>query len=121
MSVIVCDICNCEFEDSDIDIKKATTKLKDKTFEVVFYKCPKCGKPYVICLLDYQASKLQKAYVDARNKFIKLQNKYEQSAASILRLEQKQEKIENLKKEALDYQKTLIEQYANLLPEEIFN
>lgn len=120
MSMIVCNECQSEFGTDDLSFKTVNTKIEDKSFEVVFYKCPECGKPYIVCMLDNYGKKLQNKYIEARNKYIKLQSQNEHSAMSVLRLEQKLKKIDILKADALGYQKTVIEKYADLLPEETF-
>lgn len=115
-NIVVCNECKAEFEARQIEFKEAQALVRDKTFKTIYYKCPACGKVYVVCLLDYQGQRLQNKYVEAldnyRNMYVKRLNP--------ARLQQKLEKIEKLKAEALAYQNELLHNYGDLLPEEIF-
>ena len=115
-NIIICDECSAEFSTQDLKFNTATTKVEDKSFDVVYYKCPKCGKAYVVCMLDYWGKKLQQKYVDAMDSY----RKQYKMQGNTQKLAQKLEKVEALKNEAMAYQNELLHKYGNLLPEEIF-
>lgn len=52
---IKCDTCGFNFNDSKIKIKKQ--KVKDD-IEQTYFRCPKCGKKYVILTTDTTIRKL---------------------------------------------------------------
>lgn len=115
-SLIVCDECSSEFEPQSIEFKKSVTNIGDKKFEVVYYKCPSCGKIYTVCMLDYMGRKLQEKYVTAVKEYRLAIDKRTNS----VKLQQKAAKIEKRKVDAMHYQQKILKQYGNLLPMEIF-
>lgn len=115
-NIIVCDECSAEFTTDELKFNTVQTEVEGTSFEVIYYKCPSCGKAYVVCMLDYWGKKLQKKYVDAMDSYRKLYRMQGDTA----RLSQKQQKVEALKNEAMAYQNELLHKYGNLLPEGIF-
>lgn len=116
-TVIVCDDCGNEFNHKKIDFKTKITKVKSTEYEVTYYKCPKCGRAYLVCMLDYWGRKLQKRYVDALDGYRSAHHRGE----SKIMLDMKLQKVENFKQEALAYQQEILHKYGDLLPEEIFD
>lgn len=116
-NIIVCDECKAEFETKQIEFKETQARVEDKTFKVIYYKCPTCGELYVVCLLDRQGQRLQNKYVAALDNY---RNIYKKRMKNPAKLQQKLQKIEKLKDEALAYQNELLCNYGNLLPEKIF-
>lgn len=114
--IIYCDDCKFEFSPNEVEFKRTKTTIEDESFEVVYYKCPGCGKVYVVCLLNYWATKLQNKYVGALDTYRASINK----GLSELRLRQKADELQRRKDEAMAYQHELLSKYGNLLPEEIF-
>lgn len=55
--MISCDECKVVIASDNIEFKHANAKVDDRQFEVVYYKCPTCGKVYVVCMLDYWGKK----------------------------------------------------------------
>lgn len=117
VNVIVCDECKAEFDPKGIQFKTANTTIEDTKLEVVYYTCSKCGKAYVVCLLDYWGKKLQNKYVEAMDKY---RAAYKSGNSNPVKLQQKMEKVEKLKEDAMSYQNELLHKYGELLPEEIF-
>lgn len=113
---IYCDECGYEFSPNSVEFKRTNTKIEDEPFEVVYYKCAGCGKPYVVCMLNYWATKLQNKYVGALDTYRAAVNK----GLSEFRLKQKYEELQRRKDEAMAYQNELLAKYGSLLPEEIF-
>lgn len=111
---VCCDSCNEEIDLSTLKFKEGKVKIDNREMTVVYYKCPKCDETYVISLLDYWGKKLQ-------NKYLKSMDAYRKAYASMsdpVKLQQKLRSIEGIKEEALAYQKTLLEKYGDLIPEE---
>ena len=115
-NTIFCDECKAEFMPSDIEFKRTNTAVKDKQFEVVYYKCPNCGKTYVVCMLDYWGKRLQDRCVEALDNY---RIAYKRNV-SPTKLQQKLNRVEALKEEAMSYQNGVLHMYGSLLPEEIF-
>lgn len=114
-NTIVCDFCGESFNPKEISFKTIEATVKEKSFEVVYYKCTKCEKSYVVCMLDYWGKKLQTKYVKAMDSYRKAYNNGE----NVIKLEQKQATLERLKKEAMDYQNKVLKAYGELIPEEL--
>lgn len=114
---IYCDECGHEFLPNSVEFKHTKTKIEDEPFEVVYYKCRSCGKPYVVCILNYWATKLQNKYVGALDTYRAAVNK----GLSEVILNQKYDELIRRKDEAMAYQNELLGKYGSLLPEEIFN
>lgn len=117
-STIICDKCNAEFDTEELKFEKKEVEIQGKKFEVVYYKCPECKEPYVVCMLDYWGEKLQRKYISAMDSYRKL---YNSGLKDKSKLQQKFNKMKELKKEALDYQSSVLHEYGNLIPEEIFS
>lgn len=113
---ISCDECKAIFTSEDIEFKHANTTIENKQFEIVYYKCPTCGKPYVVCMLDYWGRKLQDKYIRALDSYRAACG----SGISNSKLQQKLTKVETLKTEAMAYQNETLHIYGNLIPEGIF-
>lgn len=115
-NIIVCDECRAEFTTDELKFNTISTEIERKSFEVVYYKCPTCGKAYVVCMLDYWGKKYQDKYVEALDSY---RAAYKRNVSPII-LQQKLTKVEALKEEAMAYQNETLHRYGNLLPEEIF-
>lgn len=115
-NVIICDYCQKEFNSSELAFNSVNTTVDNKEFEVVYYKCPHCAKVYVIAMLDYWGKKLQKNYVNAVDSY----RAGYRAQLSPIKLQQKYEKMETLKEQAMSYQKEILHKYGELLPEELF-
>lgn len=50
--MVECDMCKDHFNMSDIQPETTTMDIKGNTLTVDFWRCPKCGHPYVIMLKD---------------------------------------------------------------------
>ena len=114
-NLISCDECKADFEANKIEFKHTNTVVDEKQFEVVYYKCPNCGKVYVVCMLDYWGKKLQDKYVRAIDNYRKLYK----NSMNETKLKQKLEAIEVMKDEAMSYQNELLKAYRDLIPEEV--
>lgn len=115
-NLISCDECKADFAADKIEFKHTDAVVDEKQFEVVYYKCPTCGKVYVVCMLDYWGKRHQDKYVDALDSYRAALKRDE----SPVKLKQKLAKVEALKEEAMAYQNETLHRYGNLLPEEIF-
>ena len=115
-NLIACDECKADFAADKIEFKHTEAVVDEKQFKVVYYKCPNCGKVYVVCMLDYWGKRYQDKYVDALDSYrVALKRD-----VSSIKLKQKLAKVEALKEEAMAYQNETLHRYGNLLPEEIF-
>lgn len=119
-NIIVCDECGSKFEANSIDFKKKQVTIENKSFEVVYYRCITCQKVYIVCMLDSQGKKLQNKYIETVENYRKLYAKRLGSVGSTAKLDQKLNKIETLKNEAMAYQNELLHRYRDLLPGEVF-
>lgn len=115
-NLISCDECKADFTADKIEFKHTDAVVDEKQFEVVYYKCPTCGKVYVVCMLDYWGKRHQDKYVDALDSYRAALKR----DVSPIKLKQKLAKVEALKEEAMAYQNETLHRYGNLLPEEIF-
>lgn len=115
VNVIVCDECSAEFLPTEIEFQEKEVDIEGTMYKIVFYKCTKCGKAYVVCMLDYWGKKLQDKYISAMDKYRASIGKVSQTI-----LKQKLEKVEELKNEAMEYQNDILHRYGDLIPEEIF-
>lgn len=115
-NIIVCDECGAEFATDELKFNTIPTEIEGKSFEVIYYRCPDCGKAYVVCMLDYWGKKLQQKYIDAMDSY----RKQFRAQGNTPKLTKKLEKVEALKNEAMAYQNELLHKYGNLLPEGIF-
>ena len=114
-NLISCDECKADFVADKIEFKHTDAVVDEKQFEVVYYKCPTCGKVYVVCMLDYWGKKLQDKYVRAIDNYRKLYK----NSMNETKLKQKLEAIEVMKDEAMSYQNELLKAYRDLIPEEV--
>ena len=114
-NLISCDECKADFAADKIEFKHTDAVVDEKQFEVVYYKCPTCGKVYVVCMLDYWGKKLQDKYVRAIDNYRKLYK----NSMNETKLKQKLEAIEVMKDEAMSYQNELLKAYRDLIPEEV--
>ena len=106
---IKCDECGHEFDISSIhETKVDKVKIEDKTFSITYFKCEKCGKIYLIEMLDYRAEKLKKKFLAIKNSVDKKNGKVSQ---------QRFYELQKAKSEAVDYQKYLTDNYANKIPD----
>lgn len=114
--MISCDECKAVIAPDNIEFNHANAMVDDRQFDVVYYKCPTCGKAYVVCMLDYWGKKYQDKYVEALDRY---RAACKRNVSPII-LKQKLTKVEILKEEAMAYQNETLHRYGNLLPEEIF-
>ena len=114
-TIIVCDECKEEFDARSIEFKTANHTINNTKYEVVYFICNNCKKPYIVCMLDYWGKRLQDTYVRSLDAYRK---SFQKGAAEIV-LKQKLEKVEKSKAEAMTYQKETLSKYKNLVPEGI--
>lgn len=111
---ITCDECGNVFGIKELNEKTVeNVKIDDKTFTITFFKCAKCGKLYLVEILDYRAEKL-------KNKYLSILNSVNKKKAQGVRVSNiRMLELDNAKKEAVEYQKYLADNYAGRIPSTI--
>lgn len=110
MSIIVCDKCCNEFQTSVINIDESDVDIGQKKFSVLFFRCPKCNKAYVVRIADERFLELQDEYVKAKEQWEKYGRLTNEENA------RKQYAILLAKKNRLDNKhKVLMQRYGDLI------
>ena len=102
---IICDSCNLAFNYTELDIREEYVVLCEDRVKVIYYKCPKCNKVYLIGIHNYISEKLLK-----QEKNLILANQ-KRMARGLPASKQKLEQIKEIKESLLSYQDTLREKY----------
>lgn len=105
---ITCDECRKTFNLNDLEIKTAEkVKIEDKIFSITYFKCKECGKMYLIEMLDFRAEKLKQKYLNISDSVKKRSGNVSKERLS---------ELEEAKKNAVEYQKYLADNYADKIP-----
>lgn len=115
--IITCDYCRAEFDSKEINFDKKEAEIEGKKLEAVYFRCPHCNHPYLISILDFQGKKLQDQYIHAEDSYRKM---CRSSFPNEVRLSQKLKKAQELKEKALNYVHGMLQEYGELLSEELF-
>lgn len=102
---IICDSCNFSFDHTALNIKEDSVKLCGDKVRVIYYRCPNCGKLYLIAIHNYTSDKMikrQKELIASNQKRVK-----KGLPVSAEKLDQ----IERIKEDLLSYQDALRERY----------
>lgn len=111
---ITCDECGNAFGIKELNEKTVeNVKIDGKTFTITYFKCAKCGKLYLVEMLDYRAEKL-------KNKYLSILNSVNKKKAQGARISNERLKeLESAKSEAVEYQKYLADNYSDRIPSTI--
>ena len=104
---IICDSCNSSFNYADINIMEKYVNLCGDKVRVMYYRCPKCNKLYLIAIHNYTSDKMlkrERELIESNQKRIS-----KGLPASIEKLDQ----LERIKQELLSYQDALRERYKD--------
>lgn len=117
--LVKCAKCGKTIELSELSYTTKSTTFSDGVkAEVVFFRCPHCNEIYLVSILDYWGKKLQQKYLKAVDAYRAC---YNSGSASEATLNQKLNKVETLKDEAIAYQKEILNKYKDSLPEGILD
>ena len=61
-NVIICDNCHCKLDKESIVIKRKNANIEGKRIEVAYFKCIRCGKPYITEVVNYAVEKKRKKF-----------------------------------------------------------
>ena len=122
-NVIICDNCHCKLDKESIVIKRKNVNVEGKYIEVAYFKCMRCGKPYLTEIVNYavkkKKKKLNKALVNLRRKQLLLGIKSKDSQIKET-MDLSKEAID-LKDDLISYEMKLKDKYKNLIPREILD
>ena len=113
-----CEECHDIFVFSNLEVKeKSNIKIDDDTFTVIYYKCPTCGTVHIVGMLNYRASRIKDAYFSACYSVRKFSQGHKLPKAI---MDQKLQRMNELKQENIEFQKQLISLYGHRIPQSVF-
>ena len=115
---VKCEECQDEFEFNNLDvIEKPNVKIDNDTFTVIYYKCPTCGTVHIVGMLNYRANRIKNAYFSACDSVRKFSQGHKLPKAI---MDQKLQRMNELKQENIEFQKQLISLYGHRIPQSVF-
>ena len=114
-NVIICDNCHCKIEKESIVIKRKIINVEGKGAEVAYFKCIRCGKPYITEVVNYAVEKKKKKF----NKV--LASLRRKQALGIKPKDSRIKEAIDLKDDLISYEMKLKDKYKNLIPREILD
>ena len=113
-----CEECQDEFEFNNLEvIEKPNVKIDNETFTVIYYKCPTCGTVHIVGMLNYRANRIKNAYFSACDSVRKFSQGHKLPKAIV---DQKVQRMNELKQENIKLQKQLISLYGHRIPQSMF-
>ena len=115
---VKCEECQDEFEFNNLEvIEKQNVKIDNETFTVIYYKCPTCGTVHIVGMLNYRANRIKNAYFGACDSVRKFSQGHKLPKAI---MDQKLQRMNELKQENIEFQKQLISLYGHRIPQSVF-
>lgn len=115
---VKCEECQDEFEFNNLEvIEKPNVKIDNDTFTVIYYKCPTCGTVHIVGMLNYRANRIKNAYFGACDSVMKFTQGHKLPKAI---MDQKVQRMNELKRENIEFQKQLISLYGHRIPQSVF-
>lgn len=115
---VKCEECQDEFEFNNLEvIEKPNVKIDNDTFTVIYCKCPTCGTVHVVGMLNYRANRIKNAYFSACDSVRKFSQGHKLPKAI---MDQKVQRMNELKQENIEFQKQLISLYGHRIPQSVF-
>ena len=115
---VKCEECQDEFEFNNLEvIEKPNVKIDNETFTVIYYKCPTCGTVHIVGMLNYRANRIKNAYFGACDSVRKFSQGHKLPKAI---MDQKLQRMNELKQENIEFQKQLISLYGHRIPQSVF-
>lgn len=115
---VKCEECQDEFEFNNLEvIEKPNVKIDNETFTVLYYKCPTCGTVHIVGMLNYRANRIKDAYFSACDSVRKFSQGHKLPKAI---MDQKVQRMNELKRENIEFQKQLISLYGHRIPQSVF-
>ena len=115
---VKCEECQDEFEFNNLEvIEKPNVKIDNDTFTVIYYKCPTCGTVHIVGMLNYRANRIKNAYFSACDSVRKFSQGHKLPKAI---MDQKLQRMNELKQENIEFQKQLISLYGHRIPQSVF-
>lgn len=116
--IVKCEECQDEFEFDNLEvIEKPNVKIDNDTFTVIYYKCPTCGTVHIVGMLNYRANRIKDAYFSACDSVRKFSQGHKLPKAI---MDQKVQRMNELKRENIEFQKQLISLYGHRIPQSVF-
>ena len=113
-----CEECHDIFVFSNLEVKeKSNIKIDDDTFTVIYYNCPTCGTVHIVGMLNYRANRIKNAYFSACDSVRKFSQGHKLPKAIV---DQKVQRMNELKQENIEFQKQLISLYGHRIPQSVF-
>ena len=115
---VKCEECQDEFEFNNLEvIEKPNVKIDNDTFTVIYYKCPTCGTVHIVGMLNYRANRIKNAYFSVCDSVRKFSQGHKLPKAI---MDQKLQRMNELKQENIEFQKQLISLYGHRIPQSVF-
>ena len=115
---VKCEECQDEFEFNNLEVvEKPNVKIDNDTFTVIYYKCPTCGTVHIVGMLNYRANRIKNAYFSACDSVRKFSQGHKLPKAI---MDQKLQRMNELKQENIEFQKQLISLYGHRIPQSVF-
>lgn len=115
---VKCEECRDEFEFNNLEvIEKPNVKIDNETFTVIYYKCPTCGTVHIVGMLNYRTNRIKNAYFSACDSVRKFSQGHKLPKAIV---DQKLQRMNELKRENIEFQKQLISLYGHRIPQSVF-
>ena len=115
---VKCEECQDEFEFNNLEvIEKPNVKIDNDTFTVIYYRCPTCGTVHIVGMLNYRANRIKNAYFSACDSVRKFSQGHKLPKAI---MDQKLQRMNELKQENIEFQKQLISLYGHRIPQSVF-
>ena len=115
---VKCEECQDEFEFNNLEVvEKPNVKIDNDTFTVIYYKCPTCGTVHIVGMLNYRANRIKNAYFSACDSARKFSQGHKLPKAI---MDQKLQRMNELKQENIEFQKQLISLYGHRIPQSVF-
>lgn len=101
--VIVCDKCKSEFQLDNSSIISESLNSKRVGLKRRYFECPECHEQYTIDVTDIELRNMIKQY----KLLAKKQHNLMRKQAGEIRIQNNQLKLDNLRKQILDYESNL--------------
>ncbi len=112
--VVICDNCHCNIERKQIEFNSRYANVAGNKLYITYFKCGKCGKPFITEILDWVAVKKKQKYLSIQTSITRKVSKgYKVS-------DRRMQDMKDAWNDLLSYEFSLKNRYKDIIPRSVF-